>query len=164
MGDPVRYMEETPFAVPLLISFLYKRAEIPMNELFERLCLIIQPLLKDENLQRQFDLALNVKSSEIGHIISGFIRLKMEQKFQINMPMDLKILIMDYIKFEIEEELPFELRMDWGFNSKISIKNDPNTIVSFDKTNVQFAVIWDDVSKTNAEYCKRENRLPVDID
>ena len=97
-------------------------------------------------------------------LVVGYIRLVLEQKFEMDMPMELKMLIMCYAKFEIEKELPFELRMDWGFGKKMKITINSDEIVTFDKRNKKFQVIWKDLTKANDEFCHRKNRLPVDVD
>ena len=49
------------------------------------------------------------------------------------------------------------------FGQTLSIENDPDKIVTFDKRSKRFEVIWNDESKINAEYYGTENRLPVDL-
>ena len=161
------FVDETvAVGVPLFIRFIDSRAEIPLNELFEKLCKIIQPLLKDENSRKEFELALNWNPKDIELIISGYIRLEIEQSFEsdLMMPIELRIWIMGYTKFEIKQELPFELRLQRIFGNKMSIENDADKMVTFVEIYERLHVIWNDESKMNSEYCKRKNRLPVDVD
>ena len=163
-NGPDKVIDEIAFIMPLLIRFIDKRAEMPMKELFKKLCKNIEPLINDEDLKRELKRSLNMKPEGMEALVFGYIRSELEQKFQMDMPMELKMLIMCYAKFDIEKELPFELRMDWGFNKKINITINSDEIVTFDKRNKKFQVIWIDVSKANDEYCHRKKRLPVDVD
>ena len=160
-----RKMDGTEFAMPLLIRFIDKRAEIPMKELFRKLCKCVQTLTKDGDLRRELNLALNMmKTDNMELLIFGYIRINMDKECKLEMPMELKIMILHCAKFDIEEELPFELKMRWGFNNCVDITSHSDEIVTFDKRNKKFQVIWDDVSKSNDGFCERKNRLPVDID
>ena len=134
-----------------------------MNEIFDRLCTIIKPLINDQDLKREFDLALNKDINEIEVIIYGYIRLEIEQVFAMEIPMELQILIMRYTKFDIYSELPFTLKMLWGFNGKKEIINNPE-ILSLNKSIMTFEVFWDDDRKCDAKYYKMENRIPVQVD
>ena len=156
--------EDTAFAVPLLINFVDKRAQIPMNQIFERVCKIVQPLIKDENLKQEFDLALNMESEKIGIVIVGYIRIELEEQYDMQIPMELKVVIMGYTKFEIEQELPFEIRMCWGFSQQLGLENNADEIINFDgKRNLKFNVIWKIDSEDNSEYCERKNRVPIEV-
>ena len=58
--------------------------------------------------------------------------------FGLNMPMELKIMVINYTKFEIEKDLPFGLRFCYGWNDKQVITNKSEEIVTFDKKNMKF--------------------------
>ena len=71
---------------------------------------------------------------------------------------------MGYTKFEIEQELPFEIRMCWGFSQQLGLENNADEIINFDgKRNLKFNVIWKIDSEDNSEYCERKNRVPIEV-
>ena len=148
---------------PLVFNVFEDRMEIKMNELYTRLCKMIYPLVNDDLLQWRFNLVFNTTIKTMNDIVFGFLRRRFEEKYEIEMPPELKLLVMNYSKFNIPKDLPFKIYAKW-INDGIMEIVDKDEIVDLDVKNIKFEILFSDSTKMNTECWMIRNRKQVGVD